>query len=393
MNNDPASFRMIAKTLFGLEDSLAEELHNLGATRPRPIGRAVEFEGNTETLYRVNLCSRLATRILKPLAVFKAPGPEQLYRHVSKINWTQLMSAKGSLVVDALVNDSAINNSMFAAQRTKDAIVDQFRRRFDRRPSVDPTDPDLRINLHIFQDTATLSLDASGAPLHKRGYRTEKGDAPLNEVLAAGILNLTEWDVQSHLVDGMCGSGTFVIEAALMARNIPPGILRDEFGFMRWSDFDSDLYYQIRGGLKAAIKQDILFQIVASDQNGTRIKEAKANANRAGVAGDIAFDQRPFDQLRPPTGPGVLVMNPPYGERIPVADIVTLYSTIGDCLKKQFEGYNAFLLTSNSKAAAKIGLHSSRKIKLYNGPLECRLLRFQMYGGSRKKKKQGENPA
>jgi putative N6-adenine-specific DNA methylase len=380
--------RLVVKTLHGLEEVLAEELTSFGAEKVRPMNRSVECFGDREFVYRANLMCRTASRILQPIAVFPAAIGEELYRQVSEIDWSDYLHAGGTLAIDPHVSYSTLTNSLFVAQKTKDAIVDQLRTRSGQRPSVDLADSDLRVNVHIYKDQVTLSLDSSGNPLHQRGYRTEGGKAPINEVLAAGIISLTGWDMSTPFVDGMCGSGTFVIEAALMARRIAPGLLREKFGFMRWPDFDSSLFAKVRSEVQALARDSLPFELVGSDMNKSRIKEAAANAGRAGVAKDIRFEQRQFEKQTPPSPPGLIVLNPPYGERLKEVDIARLYKSIGDTLKQKYQGYTAFILTANLAAAKSIGLRSTRKIQLYNGPLECRLLRYAMYSGSLKTRNQ-----
>jgi len=283
------------------------------------------------------------------------------------------------------VIDSGFDNSMFVSQRAKDAIVDQFRARTGRRPSVDTADPDLRLNLHIHGPKATLSLDASGEPLGRRGYRTEGGKAPLGEVLAAGIVRLTEWDMASPLIDPMCGSGTIIIEAAMMARNLAPG-LRRRFGFMRWKGYDAALFKRLHQEAIAVGRPKAPCEIIGSDIDRKALAEAKGNAERAGVAADIQFEQKSFENQMAPQPPGVMATNPPYGERMGMADINAFYAGLGDALKRNYQGYAVFILTGNPDAAKHIGLRTSRRIKLFNGPIECRLLRFELYQGSRKQK-------
>lgn len=384
--------RLAAKTLSGLEETLAGELIALGAKDAWPGNRAAEFSGDKQLLYRANLWCRTATRILLPIAAFPAGGSDELYRAVGEIGWGSYLDPDMTLAVDAIAIDSAFDNSLFVAQRVKDAIVDQFRKRVGKRPSVDADNPDLRINIHIHGAKATLSLDSSGGPLTRRGYRTEAGKAPLSEVLAAGIVRLTEWDMATPMIDPMCGSGTIVIEAAMAARNIAPGLLRKQFGFMRWKDFDESLYRQLVREARQAVKAELPVEIVGSDIDHRAIDEAKANARRAGVEGNIRFEPKPFEKKTPPPAPGVLVMNPPYGERMAVKDIEAFYQSVGDILKQKYEGYTAFILTGGKEAAANIGLRASRRIKLFNGPLECRLLRFELYRGSRKSKYQSSEP-
>jgi len=383
-------YRLVAKTLSGLEEVLAAELRDLGATEVKPLSRAVEFFGDKRLLYRANLWCRTATRILKPIATFHAADGEELYKRVDRINWLRYLTVESTLAIDAVVSQSGLDNSLFVAQRTKDAIVDQFRKKLDKRPSVDLTNPDLRLNIYIHRDLATLSLDSSGEPLQRRGYRTDAGKAPLNEVLAAGILALTDWDLSSPLVDPMCGSGTFVIEAALKARRLAPGLIRRQFAFMNWKDYAPSMFEKVCDEAREIALPNLPFEILGSDREARQVEDARANAQRAGVFDDIRFENASFEDQTPPPAPGTLIVNPPYGERLKVGDIASLYSSLGDTFKKKYDGYDAFIFTGNHEAAKKIGLRASRRFPLYNGAIECRLLKFEMYRGSRKARKQEE---
>lgn len=378
--------RLVAKTLSGLEEVLARELTALGASDVRPGSRAVEFSGDKRLLYNANLWSRTATRILMPIASFRAAASDQLYRHCSQVDWAEFLDVGGTLAVDAVAVDSAFDNSLFVAQRVKDAVVDQFRAHRGKRPSVNADNPDLRINIHIHGDKATLSLDSSGQSLTRRGYRIDGGKAPLSEVLAAGIIKLTGWNKVLPFIDPMCGSGTIVIEAAMLAENIAPGLSRKGYGFMRWKDYDAALWQSLIKKAKSAIVPELPGEIIGSDIDGAVLKEAKANAIRAGVKKQIRWERKSFSEQSPPEGPGLLVTNPPYGERIAVKEIDALYEMIGDNLKQKYNGYRAFIFTGNMEAIKAIGLRTSRRIKLFNGPIECRLLGFDIYQGSRKKK-------
>jgi putative N6-adenine-specific DNA methylase len=379
-------FPLIAKTSFGFEDILTEELNAIGASNIVKLTRAVSFNGNNEVLYKVNLWSRVGLRVLKPIKKFPAAGEQQLYNEVKKIDWTQYLSAEDTLAVDAVVNESQLTHSLYVAQKTKDAIVDQIREKTGKRPNVELNNPILRIHVHIYENEAEISLDSSGESLHKRGYRKQQGDAPLNETLAAAMVVLSGWDKQSPFTDLMCGSGTIVIEAAMLARNIAPGILREEFGFHRWRDFDAALWNSVLTEAKAAMKDKPDFPIVGIDKSYRAIDAAKQNAQAAGVLNDINFYSMPFEDYTPAEGAGTIITNPPYGGRITDEDLFALYKEIGSSLKKKFTGWNAWILTANREAAAEIGLRASRKIPLFNGPIECRLLKYEMYMGSKKVK-------
>lgn len=377
----------LAKTLFGLEDVLSEELRELGASDITCLTRAVQFSGDTEMLYRSNLLLRTATRILAPLGSFKAEDKDALYRGVAAVNWDEHMDADSTFAIDSVCNATAFDNSLYVSQRAKDAIVDQFRRKYSRRPSVDLENPDIRINLYIYKDEASLSLDSSGAALHKRGYRLDYGAAPLNEVLAAGIVRLSGWDGAGRLIDPMCGSGALLIEAAMRQAGIPPSVARKEFGFMRWKNFDRQLYEKIKTELACQSNTPLSHMILGGDIDKSCLKQARLNAERAGVADLIHFEKADFLQSDPPAGPGVALVNPPYGERLPIAQAESLYRSWGDTFKKKYAGYRIFLLTGNLQAAKKIGIRSSSRTTLYNGPIECRLLEYEMYFGSRKPSK------
>jgi 23S rRNA (guanine2445-N2)-methyltransferase / 23S rRNA (guanine2069-N7)-methyltransferase len=307
-----------------------------------------------------------------------------LYDGVQQVDWSRFLDPDRSLAIDPVVWSSFCTHSLFVAQLSKDAIVDQFRERTGRRPSVDRNEPDLRINIHLVENVATVYLDSSGDSLHRRGYRVKTGDAPLGEVLAAGILKLTEWDCQSTLLDPMCGSGTFCIEAALLARNMAPGVTRRWFGFQSWKDYDRSLRDAVLAELRRGELPSLPFSIVGSDIDAEAIAMARENARRAGVAADIRFETVNAECCQGPTPTGTLVMNPPYDERLKVDRIASLYRRIGDTFKQRFAGYTAWVFTGNLDAAKQIGLRPSRKVRLFNGPIECRLLRFDLYRGTRR---------
>ncbi len=383
-NQDKQRFRMIAKTIYGSEDLLAKELTDLGALDVKTMNRSVEFCGDKQLMYEANLWCRTATRILKPIGDFKTADENELYRAAVRVDWGEYIGLRQTFAIDAVIVESNFTNSLYVAQKTKDAIADQFRNRTGQRPSVDVKYPDILINVFIYQNQCTIAIDSSGDPLFKRGYRRKTGEAPLNEVLAAGIVLRSEWNRSSSFVDAMCGSGTIVIEAALLARNIAPGLTRKKYGFMNWSNYDSDLFKSICENARKAIIPKLNFQILGSDIDPHLIREASENANQAGVGNDIVFKQSDIVDLVPPPPPGVAIINPPYGDRLSVDDIQSSYHAIGDAFKKNFTNYDAFVFTGNSAAAKHIGLRTSRRIQMYNGPIECRLLKFEMYRGTRK---------
>ncbi|MEA1979431.1 MAG: class I SAM-dependent RNA methyltransferase [candidate division Zixibacteria bacterium] len=389
-NLSSKKFKLIAKTLSGLENILADEIRELGGEKVSLLNRSVEFEGDLSLLYKANYCCRLATRILMPIDSFKAEHQNKLYDKLFRINWASYFDVSNTIAVDSTVNYSSFKNSLYIAQLTKDAIVDKFRKFKGRRPSVDIKKPQVRINIHIHDNNVTISLDSSGEPLSRRGYRLDGGKAPLNEVLAAGIIQLSEWDKKSTFIDPMCGSGTFVIEAAMLTRKIPSGYNRKQYSFMNWKNFDSKKWDNIKGEYNKNIEASLPFQIYGSDRSKLRIRDAKENAKKAGVLDSILFEAIKFEIIDAPKQKGTIIMNPPYGERMAKDDMEILYQLIGDTFKNSYEGFNAFVLSGNMEAVKKIGLKASRRIKLFNGPIECRLMKYEIYKGS-KKNKNSEN--
>lgn len=380
----PDQFRMIAKTLFGLEEILAGELSDLGAQKVRPMARSVEFYGDKALLYSANLWCRTAVRILQPICSFRAKDEKQVYDRALKVPWQNYLTLADTFAIDALVRQSTMDNSLYLSQIVKDAVADSFRRNTGKRPSVDVKNPKVRINLYMHRNECTLALDSSGEPLFKRGYRVKSGKAPLSEVLAAGIVLKSGWDKGSNFVDPMCGSGTIVIEAALIAKNIAPGLRRKQFDFMNWPDYDKQLIESILTEAKTRIVKNANCKIIGSDINSRQVEEAAANAEQAGIGDIVEFKHGDMSDISPPPPPGTLIINPPYGERIAVKEINDSYQSIGDALKKKYSGYDAFVFTGNLSAAKHIGLRTSKRIEMYNGPIECRLLKFEMYQGSRK---------
>lgn len=378
-------FVMLAKTLFGLEHVLKEELQALGAGDIKVLNRAVQFSGNLSMLYKANLHLRTALKILLPLKTFNTRDQHSLYRHVKEIPWGNFLNTKSSLLIHPVVHSKYFNHSKFVAQKAKDAIVDLLRDEEGNRPSVDADDPDLFIDLHISEDVATISLDSSGYPLNQRAYRKSGGDAPLNEVLAAGIILMSKWDGKSNFIDPMCGSGTFLIEAAMIASNQAPNLLRKEFAFMRWNNFDKKLWLQIQNDAKISVKipdkKDL--KILGSDISFGKLEIAQRNISQAGFTKLINLRNKAFDQLIPPSGGGFLIFNPPYGERIKIKQIEDFYSSIGNTLKKNWDNYQAWILSSNQSALKNIGLKPDVKIKLFNGKLECLLVNFPIFEGKR----------
>ena len=383
-NQDNGNFEMIAKTYHGLEDVLAKELLQLGAQNIKTLRRAVKFKGDLGFMYKANLSLRTAVRIIKPIKNFKVRNEEQLYRELRNIDWEQYMTIDDKFAVDSFVNSPHFKHSLYVALKTKDAIVDQFRDKCGMRPDVDLDHPNLRINVHITDETCTLSIDSSGKSLHKRGYRLETNEAPISEALAAGLILLSGWDKKSHFVDGMCGSGTFLVEAAMIGANIPANINREHFAFQDWPDYDEVLWKLIRSSqLKRA--QDCYGRVIGYDMNPDTVASAKLNIANSGLEDYIEIHCENFFETKKPEGPTHLVFNPPYGVRIQ-GDIPEMYKSIGDTLKKNYSGAEAWFLTSHMDGLKHVGLRASRKIEIYQAKLECRFVKYEMYQGSKKMK-------
>ncbi len=379
---------MLAKTLYGLEDLLVEELRKLGASHIEKGIRSVSFEGDTGFMYKANLCCRTAIKILKPISAFNVFNEEDLYKKVYAIPWENYMEADGSLAVDATVFSKQFTHSKYIALKTKDAIVDRFRDKEGDRPDVDLDHPTLRINVHIDRNICTVSLDSSGQSLHKRGYKVENTYAPINEVLAAGMIMLSGWSGQCDLLDPMCGSGTILTEAAMIACNIPPNLNRDEFGFETWPDFDVDLYELIEGAALKKIK-DFHFKIYGYDNDAISAKKARRNVKSANLDDFIEIETKDFFESQKMSDRYMFVVfNPPYDERLSLDNVSRFYANIGNTLKRGYPGSQAWMITSNMEALKHVGLRPSRKIKLYNGKLESKLVKYDLYEGSKKAKKQ-----
>jgi putative N6-adenine-specific DNA methylase len=378
-------FKMVAKTFRGLEDVLYKELENLGATDLNKGNRMVEFTGNQKMLYKANFHLRTALKILKPIFEFKAKNEDELYKSIQTIDWSNYFDLKNTFSVDSVVFSNNFSHTKYVALKVKDAIVDQFREKFGKRPYVEVDDPDLRINIHISNDLCTVSLDSSGDSLHKRGYRIKTNKAPLNEVLAAGMILLSGWDGKSLFIDPMCGSGTLVIEAAMMAHNIPPGLYRKKFGFETWKDFDSELLENIYEEESPENKIDI--SIIGSDISEIATRISLENIENAALKKKIDVITKPIEDFIPPKDEiGTIITNPPYGERLKKNEINDFYKSLGDKFKKSFKGYNIWMLSSNFEAIKNIGLHPSKKMTLFNGALECKFLNYEIYEGSKKRK-------
>ena len=378
-----ADFLMLAKTFKGLEEVLAQELIELGANDVQLERRAVSFRGDKALLYRANLCLRTAIRILVPIASFKAKDTDALYDQVKALNWSQYMTADQTFAIDATVYSESFRNSRFVTYRVKDAIADYWIDKAHKRPSVSTQIPDILLNVHVANEQVTISLDSSGESLHKRGYRVATTEAPISEVLAAGMLLLAGWKGQSDFYDPMCGSGTLLIEAALIARNIAPGVFRSSFAFEKWPDFDADLWNDIYND--DSNERDFIHHIYGSDASFYAIQQAAKNVKSAGVAKDIELKQIRMEEIKEVHAEGALVMlNPPYGERLKSnKEMEDLYSAIGTTLKHQFTGSTAWIISSNVEAMKCIGLKPSKKYHLLNGELDCQFNKYELFQGKR----------
>ncbi len=376
---------MIAKTFFGFEEILAKELQMLGAQEVEQGVRMVSFKGDKGFMYKANLSLRTALKILKPIYSFRANNEAGLYKGISGINWSKYLNANQTFVIDTTVHSEYFKHSQFVSQKCKDAIVDQFRNKTGQRPSIDKDFPDLRINIHIDKDQVSVALDTSGNSLHQRGYRIATNIAPINEVLAAGILLLSGWDGQSDFLDPMCGSGTLLAEAAMIACNIPANINRREFAFEKWNDWDNDLFDMIVESLMKKVRE-FHYTIKGYDKAPSAVKKAIDNIRNANLDEYVTIeDKNFFDTEKTTKGPLHIVFNPPYGERLNI-EMEEFYRSIGDTLKKNYPGTNAWFITSNLEALKYVGLKPSRKIKLFNASLESRLVKYEMYEGSKRTK-------
>ena len=384
-----ASFEMVAKTFKGLEEVLAQELIELGADEVQIERRAVRFKGDKTLLYKANLCLRTASRVLVPIkeaslrlsSKGKNIKPEdQLYEAVKAIDWSQYMTADSTFAIDATVYSETFRNSRFVTYRVKDAVADWWMERENKRPNVRVTEPDVLINAHIANDHLTVSLDSSGESLHKRGYRVANTEAPINEALAAGMLLMAGWHGQSDFYDPMCGSGTLPIEAALIARNIAPGIFRKSFAFEKWRDFDADLWSDIYND--DSQEREFTHKIYGSDASFYAIQQALKNVKAAGVSKEVELRQVRLEELK--GGEGLVMINPPYGERLASnKNMEELYGKIGTALKHHFAGATAWIISSNDAAMKCIGLKPSKKIRLLNGELDCQFNKYELFDGKR----------
>ena len=376
---------MLAKTFYGFEQILVDELRQLGASNIKPGIRSVEFEGDTGFMYKANLCLRSAIRILKPLNTFNARNERELYQKVYAMDWENVFSPNSTFAISSTLKSEYYTHSLFISQKVKDAIVDKFRDHTGKRPTVNKNAPDIRIHIHIQNKSCHISLDSSGESLHLRGYRTATNIAPINEVLAAGLLLLSGWSGRSNFLDPMCGSGTILIEAAMIACNIPASINRKQFAFQNWLDFDPELFNLIKESSLSKIRE-YHFKIQGYDKAPSAVSKALVNIENANLSDYINVEKTDFFSTQKlGTGHLHILFNPPYGERLSV-DLENFYKRIGDTLKRHYPGSDAWFITSNLEAIKHVGLRPSKKIKVFNGKLESRLLNYSIYEGSKKSK-------
>ena len=373
------SFELIAKTFQGLEEVLAQELIELGANDVQIGRRMVSFSGDQEMMYRANFCLRTAVRVLKPISHFRARNADDVYKAVKEIEWNDFLDLDTSFVVDTTVYSTEFRNSKFVAYKVKDAIVDYFMEREGKRPNISVSNPDLRLNIHIAEESCTLSLDSSGESLHLRGYRTATVDAPINEVLAAALIKMSGWQFDCDLIDPFCGSGTILVEAALMARNIYPGVFRRKFGFENWKDFNPELLSSIFDD--DSNERTFEHRIIGADINLRAVEAAQANAKAAGVADLITVEQREIRNFTHPESPALLITNPPYGERLRPEDLSDIYRTLGEKLKREFQGGEAWVISSREELFDSMRLRPSFKVPLQNGSLDCELRKYVTFEG------------
>ncbi len=372
--------RYFATCARGLEPALAEELRALHAAEVEPGRGGVHFAGDQTTLYQANLWLRTAIRVLKPILEAHVESPDELYDAVQSVDWSRYLTPEHTLAVDCNVRDSRITHSKYAALKTKDAICDQFVNRVGRRPNVDVDEPMVGLNLHIYKDQAVLSLDSSGESLHKRGYRPILTKAPLNEALAAGLILMTGWKGDTPFIDPLCGSGTLPIEATWLAIRRPPGLTRKRFGFQGWMDFDIELWTELRDQARRNVWKQLAAPVLGSDVRRDAISFAVGNAKAAGVGHLVHFDVKDVCNFAPPAGPpGVILCNPPYGERIgEEQDLCLVYKTLGEVFGRQCSGWTAFVFTGNAGLARHIDLPVAAEIPLFNGKIPCKLLKYEL---------------
>ncbi|NVJ88363.1 MAG: class I SAM-dependent RNA methyltransferase [Flavobacteriaceae bacterium] len=381
MNSD---FKMVATTLFGLEGVLADELKKLGAKEVKEGIRSVSFKGDKGFLYKANIALRTAIRILKPIKTCKVFDEEDLYEAIQKVKWENYLSETGTFAIGAVVNSQNFtSNSHYISLKSKDAIADYFRHKYHKRPNVDLKYPDVKVHVHIHKEWLTISLDSSGDSLHKRGYRTSTNIAPINEVLAAGMVLLSGYTGDENFIDPMCGSGTILIEAAMIANNIPANINRKHFAFENWKDYDEDLYFIIQDSLLNKIRSSH-FKIMGFDKAPSAVNKAKQNIISANLDEFVGVHHvNFFNSKKEVFGNTTIIFNPPYGERLNI-NVVEFYKKIGDTLKNNYTGSTAWLITSDIQALKNVGLRTSKRIALKNGDLDCKYVKYELYEGSKK---------
>ena len=380
------NFKMIAKTFYGFEEILSEELLKLGAQKIIKGNRNVSFYGDKGFMYKSNISLRTALKIIKPIKEFKFKDIDEYYKKIYEIKWEDYLDFNSSFLINSVVFNSKIfNNSKFTSLKAKDAIVDRFRNKFKNRPSINSFNPELKIEIHVNKNFCTISLDSSGESLHKRGYKKYNSAAPLNEVLAAGIILMSAWDKKSDLLDPMCGTGTFLIEAAMIARNIAPNLNRLAFAFEKWKDWDNELFETIEESVKSK-EIEFKHKLYGFDISSAMIKKAEKNIEISDLGVDIEIVKKDFlTSIKTDNDKLHVLINPPYDKRIS-ADVNQLYKKIGDTLKNNYLYSDVWIITANLEAIKSIGLKSSKKIKLFNANLESRLLNYKIYPGSKKNK-------
>ncbi len=364
----------------GLEDIAAQELIELGAKEVKTEFTGVHFQGDRELLYRVNLWARTIFRVLVKIDKVKCFNSQTLYRSIQTIDWSEYLHPEMTLAVNCTGKNKQLNHSHFTALQIKNAIVDQQQKQYHRRSDINPKKPDLLVNAHIDNNRCTISLDSSGTSLHRRGYRPAVGLAPLKETLAAALIQMTDWTPKLAFFDPLCGSGTLPIEAAMKALNIAPGLYRSQFGFQSWLDYDENLWNKLVTEAKNCQLKTLDVPIIGSDRDFNMIDQAYTNADNCGLGEQIQFIQQELSDIQAPADKGVIICNPPYGERLGnVEELATLYKSLGDIFKQRFTGWTAYILTGNKQLAKKVGLRTSRRIAVYNGSLSCTLLKYELY--------------
>lgn len=369
--------KLTIKTLFGFEDILAKEVEELGGEKIEKITRGVKCEGNPAFLYRANLSLRTAMKILVPIHAFYAKNEKELYDRMMDFDWSNFLDVDQTFAIDPVVFSEIFTHSKFVGLKAKDAMVDQYRNKYRRRPSIDTDNPDVLFNLHCANDYFTVSMDSSGAALNQRGYREDGHRAPMNEVLAAGMLTLSGWDKKTPLVDPMCGSGTILVEAAMMAMNMPPNMKRKDFGFRTWPEYSPILFNNILLELQSKVRKPQM-DLTGIDVDENAVQLARKSLGKIGLRREVRIKTMDFRDFKPINDKGMIVTNPPYGERIG-DDILEFYKSMGDAFKNNFAGYDAWLISSNKQALKQIGLKDSERVKLMNGKLECDFCKYELY--------------